>query len=116
MVKAQWISKRLQITNPTYTGLLPYITHTQFQNSILQLATLLGWKHFSVYDSRKSDRGWPDLVLVRPPRLLFAELKVKKDKVKPAQQEWLDVLAASGTTEVFVWRPSDWETIEDILK
>lgn len=56
--------------------------------------------------------GFPDLVLVHEKRrqLIFAELKSEKGDMGPGQWDWLQALAAAGTTAV-VWRPSDLRQI-----
>jgi hypothetical protein len=53
---------------------------------------------------------------VRPPRLVFAELKSETGTVKPAQAEWLDVLRAVPGLEVYVWRPGDMDEIARVLR
>ena len=58
--------------------------------------------------------GLPDLILVRRPRLVIAEVKREGEKPTPAQQRWLDEFAACGV-ETYIWRPSDWETILGVL-
>jgi hypothetical protein len=75
--------------------------------------------------------GFPDLVLVRrrDARLIFAELKRDRTghehRLTPEQNAWLDDLRAvadhldEGTVagvEVYVWRPSDLETVKEILR
>jgi hypothetical protein len=50
--------------------------------------------------------GLPDLILIRRPRVVWAELKAEGGTVTEAQQAWLDDLQASGQ-EVYLWRPSD---------
>ena len=69
---------------------------------VVDVARLSGWRvaHFRAARTAQGWRtpvtadgdGWPDLVLVRPPRLIFAELKSETGKVKPHQSKWLDVL------------------------
>ena len=39
-----------------------------------------------------SPKGEPDLRLVRPPRVVFLELKADKGKLTPEQTEGLDLL------------------------
>jgi hypothetical protein len=58
--------------------------------------------------------GLPDLILVRRPRLVIAEIKAEGGRVTPAQQRWLDEFAACGV-ETFTWFPHDWETIKEVL-
>jgi len=59
-----------------------------------------------VFVGDKDASGFPDLVLVRAPDVLFVELKRELGKVSDGQQEWLDDLIAAGC-EVHVVRPSD---------
>jgi hypothetical protein len=63
---------------------------------------------------RTSGAGWPDLVCVRPPRLIFAELKSETGALRPRQCEWLDVLRLLPQVEVFVW-PADWDELVETL-
>jgi len=89
-------------------------SEADLQAAIVDLARLHRWRVFHVFDARRSERGFPDLCLVRPPRLLFAELKRLGRDPTSAQQDWLDALAAAGA-ECHVWRPSDWPAIERTL-
>ena len=59
-------------------------------------------------------KGWPDLVLVRPPRIIFAECKVTT-KLRPEQQAVLDLLRDCGA-EVYVWRPEDFDEVARLLR
>ena len=47
------------------TVLQEAITEEQFQQQIIDLADVRGWWHYHTRDSRRSDEGFPDLVLVR---------------------------------------------------
>ena len=85
-----------------------------FQRAVVELAALCGWRAFHDYDSRRNTAGFPDLVLVRPPRLIFAELKSERGRVRREQRDWLEELAQCGV-EVALWRPSDWDCIVKIL-
>ena len=93
------------------------ITEKQLQANIVKLAHLYGWHHYHTFNSKFSPKGWPDLVLCRPPVILFIELKTNKGVVTPDQSKWLDMLKQCGL-ETFVWRPSDWnnDTILNVLK
>jgi hypothetical protein len=88
------------------------VTEGEWQDVVLKLAALYGWTlTYHTYDSTRSNPGWPDLVLHRPPgELLVVELKSDKGRVKPAQQEWLAALACSGV-ETAVWRPRDLDDV-----
>lgn len=86
------------------------MTEKEFQQRVIVEAQLAGWHVYHTYDSRRSAAGFPDLTMVRPPRLIFAELKSAKGRVTPAQQKWIEDLSKTPA-EVYVWRPADSETI-----
>ncbi|HZS02229.1 MAG TPA: VRR-NUC domain-containing protein [Chloroflexota bacterium] len=95
-------------------------------------AAAFGWLVYHTRDSRRSDEGFPDLVLLRPPRLIFAELKTEQGRVTHDQAMWLATFeelrfeelrartrgAAGVLCEVYVWRPSAWlrGEIEGVLR
>lgn len=98
-----------------------------FQGAVLDLAKVHGWRAAHFHDSRrqvkpgvfvgdKAAAGFPDLVLVRAPRLIVAELKRDKGQLRLAQREWLDLLAGVPQVEVFIWRPRCWGEIEGVLR
>ena len=100
-------------------------TEEQFLKQVIDLAKLTGWRvaHFR---PAKTERGWrtavqadgagfPDLVLTRQLEIIFAELKSEKGVVSLEQGEWIDALRLSGVP-CYVWRPSDWDRIVEVLK
>ena len=90
------------------------LTEKQWQTQVVNLARTLGWrKPFHVYDSRRSEPGWPDLTLVRE-RFVFAELKREKTQLTDAQKSWLTALTTAGV-ECYVWRPSDLDELGKVL-
>jgi hypothetical protein len=76
------------------------------QALVVGVAQLYGWAHYHTHDSRRSDEGWPDLVLCRPPRLVVVELKGVRTRVTPEQQAWLARLQGCGVDARLV-RPAD---------
>ena len=112
------------------------ISEAELQTAIIDCAVALGWLVYHTHDSRHSPEGFPDLILVREPRLIIAELKGvdrrgRPGVVKVAQAEWLlrlDTIAGvvehlveqagaadalPGVAEapilaVRLWRPVDW--------
>lgn len=86
---------------------------------LVDLARLRGWKIYHTHDSTHSAAGFPDLVLCRPPRLVFAELKTDRraSKLTADQVEWLEALTACTKqgVETFVWRPSDFDDVREVL-
>lgn len=93
----------------------PVAQEAGFQRAVVEYAQLCGWRVWHDADSRRNAPGLPDLILVRPPRLLFAELKREGGRVRPEQREWLAALAACGV-ETALWHPSDWPAIEQTLR
>ena len=85
------------------------MTEKQFQTQIVMVAKANGWIVYHTYDSRRSEPGFPDLVLVRD-RVLFRELKTNTGRVSVAQKDWGDALTKAGA-DFKVWRPSDLKAI-----
>ena len=112
------------------------MTEAEFQAQVKDLAELCGWRYTHFNTSMRMVRptdgparmvgdkdasGFPDLVLVRPPRIIFAELKTETGKLQQAQADYLTLLQAvareaPGFMEVAIWRPSDWDTIMEVLR
>jgi len=86
------------------------------------LARRAGWLCFHTHDSRRSEPGFPDLVLCRPPnahgpgRLLFLECKSSTGKLTAEQATWLSVLAQVPGIQARVVRPQDVGAIEAWLQ
>jgi hypothetical protein len=86
---------------------------------VIEMAGRLQWLVYHTHDSRHSAAGFPDLVLVKPPRLIFAELKAEGKNPTPEQEVWLRALEKLWPhVEVQVWRPSNWASgaIEHALR
>ncbi len=86
----------------------------QFMAQVIDLAQLLGWLVYHTYDSRRSAAGYPDLTLVRE-RTIFAELKTARGILHPEQEIWREALEHAGA-EYYLWRPTDWQQIQEILQ
>ena len=82
---------------------------TRFQNQVLKLAKRFGWMAYHTYDARRSEPGFPDLVLVRE-RVLFRELKTDTGSISKAQEAWGGALIKAGA-DFKVWRPRDMQAI-----
>lgn len=91
------------------------VTERDFQRQVLDLARLFQWRAYHPFLSKWSERGFPDLTLVRGSRLVFAELKRDMGRTTPAQDEWLGLLGAT-CAEVYVWRPADLDIIAEALR
>ena len=92
-------------------------TEKGFQAAVIALAQRTGWLTYHTWRSIHSPAGFPDLVLCRPPRLIFAELKSATGKVTASQQQWLAVLGqVAGEVEAYLWRPADFDEIVTLLQ
>lgn len=80
------------------------ISEREFTTTIRDGASSLGWLRYHTWLAKHSTPGFPDEVLVRPPRLIFAELKSETGTLSVSQETWLDALRDCGQ-EVYLWRP-----------
>lgn len=94
-----------------------------FQADIIQFAEDAGWIVWYTHQSgpgrglgRHSPPGEPDLRLVRPPRVLFVELKGPKTRLTLPQEGAQGHLGQCPGVEVYLWRPSDWDEIVRTLE
>ena len=92
------------------------MSEREFQERVEALLTANGWHFVHIRDARRQNlEGFPDLLAVKPGRrILVAELKTARGKLKPAQAAWLQRLAGAGAT-AFVWRPEDLDSIKGEL-
>jgi hypothetical protein len=77
------------------------------QAQVIAMARELGFFVYHTHDSRRSEPGFPDLVLAHGARgrLLFRELKTQTGRLSDAQRRVLAELG--GAADVGVWRPLD---------
>jgi hypothetical protein len=90
------------------------MTEAELQRKITDLCDWLRLKWHHETDSRKSKRGFPDLVIAGPGGVVFAELKGPKGKLSKEQAEWLAMLLLGGT-KAYCWFPEDWPEVEATL-
>lgn len=93
------------------------MSEAEFQRRVVAIATHYGWQTMHVRKGSTSRPmtttsipGWPDLVLWRPGRILYRELKLDATKLKPHQKAVLASLDAAGA-DTGVWRPRDLPAI-----
>jgi hypothetical protein len=96
-------------------AVLARVSEKAFQQQVMDLLLLCGWRAVHVYDMRRSAPGLPDILALRGHRLVVAELKSERGVVRPEQWEWLDAFAQAGA-ETFLWRPSDFEELTEVLR
>jgi len=90
------------------------LTEREWQAHVVAIAQFHGWRLHHHLISKGSSAGWVDLVIGRPGRVLFVELKTDAGNLRPAQITWLGLLAAAGC-EVAVWRPADLDLVTAAL-
>jgi len=98
-----------------------------FMQQVTNLAAYTGWRWYHAPENRPIRtangrvrkqhvvRGFPDLTLVRDTELIFAELKAERGRVRPEQTEWLNDLQVVPGVETYIWKPSDWDYIQQRL-
>jgi len=97
-----------------------YITEKELLQTIIEMAEALGYMVYHVLEqkhyARRTSKGFPDLLLLRRNRVIVVECKSERGRVTSQQQEWLDEFRTIPGLEVYVWRPSDLDQIEEILR
>jgi hypothetical protein len=105
---------------------VPPLSEKEFQKAVIELAHRLGYRvaHFpKIQDKRgywrtpvaADGKGFPDLLLVRGERLIFAELKAEGGRMTPEQDAWFEALRYTGAL-LAGWYPRDWPLIEQTLR
>lgn len=98
---------RHSVDDKTLQAMYGPMKEAQLQELVRRAAITAGWLYYHTHDSRRSDPGFPDVVMVRSGRALFRELKTQTGKLSAAQEEWGRKLIESGC-DFAVWRPVDW--------
>ena len=100
------------------------LTELDLARQIRDLARQFGWLHVHFRPAKTAhgwrtpvsgDYGFPDVVLARDGRVIFAELKRDGQKARPEQLAWLEQLGG-GACEAYLWTPSDFEQIVELLR
>jgi hypothetical protein len=89
-------------------------TEADFQRTVIDMAQRLGWL-VAHWPNAVMNPIWPDLTLIKGRRVIFAELKTERGKLGLKQAQRLAELETIGA-EVYVWRPSMFESIEMTLR
>ncbi len=103
------------------------MSEKELVQNILDLARALDYLAYHSKDSRWSEPGFPDIILVGRGRVIAIECKAEEGKLRgpvqghyrvfPGQQDWLDAFQKGGA-EAYLFRPSSWldGSIERVLK
>ena len=92
------------------------MTEAEWQAQIVTYARLQDWLVFHASDSRRSDPGLPDLILVRGETVMFLEVKTVQGRMREEQKTWMGRLKTANRVLAAVVRPSDWDTLEEQLR
>jgi VRR-NUC domain len=99
----------------TFLEAVPRISERRYQRQVTDYAEMLGWHWWHTLRSEGSPKGWPDLVLIKRPRIVFLEIKAQRTPVTPEQQACINELRACGQ-ECYIVRPSDFDRLTRILR
>lgn len=91
-------------------------TEAEFQWALVRLLRAYGWRVSHNQPAKAGKRyittgspGWPDLVALRPPDLVFLECKVVGGAVRPDQRLWINGLAdVEGTVRAWIVDVGAW--------
>jgi len=86
------------------------VSEAAFQQQIKKTCEWMNLAVYHTYDSRRSQPGFPDLVIAGANGVLIRELKTETGRLTRMQQYWLDVLTEGGM-DAAVWRPSQMNQI-----
>ncbi len=101
------------------------ILERPFMTCVVEEAEKQGWHAYAVLDTRhyarRTAKGWPDVILVRGDsrgavRCIAAELKRERGRLTAEQREWLELLGGVGGIDTYIWRPSQWQEILEVLE
>ena len=85
------------------------MTEAQLLEQVTELAKWLGLLVYHTRDSRRSQPGFPDLILAGRRGVIFAELKSATGQLSSHQHAWKWTLLASGQ-DWRLYQPADWES------
>ena len=92
------------------------MSEREFLRQVIEAAQALGFLVYHTHDSRRSQPGFPDLVMVRGYRLVALELKVGRRKPTPEQLLWLHALREVWQVDALWAKPDDWDSLMELLK
>ncbi len=115
------------MAHPAKSAGMRAMSEAELQSAVIELAQRLGWRvaHFRTAMSKSGHwmtpvqgdgAGFPDLILVRE-RVIAAELKGERGRMRPEQDAWLKAFFKAGIM-VAVWNSRDWFSgvVEDTLR
>lgn len=104
------------------------VDEAALQTGVIDTAHLYGFlvAHFRPAQNSKGQwrtpvaadgKGFVDLTLAKPGRLIMVELKGRNGRLTPEQKMWGEVLSKIPGIEYYVWKPVDWpNTVVNVLR
>ena len=97
----------------------PNMSEAAFQSLVIDVAEFNGWTvHHQQPTKARSGKwitsgkaGFPDLTLLRPPQLVFLELKRVGGEATPKQKRWISDLQRVPGVEAYVVSPADISSV-----
>lgn len=99
---------------PVSPELLQFPTEAALQAFVVKQARSKGYLAYHTHNSKHSDKGFPDCVILGGGRLIVAELKVRKGWPNPAQRLYLDAFV-EARAETYLWLDGDGQAILNVL-
>lgn len=87
------------------------MTEGQLQQCIIDLCKVFYLLCYHTHNSQRSAKGYPDLTIVGPRGIVFAELKNATYKQSLDQRCWEAGIREAGGT-FYLWRPEHWHSGE----
>ena len=91
------------------------MSEKEFQAVVLEAAKVNGWMAYHTYDSRKSQSGFPDLILIRGAVCLALELKSDKGVPSAAQKKWIKAFKQVKIIEADFAYPRHLDQVVSVL-
>lgn len=97
------------------------MTESELMRGIVECARRLNFLVFHAVIARRSETGFPDLIIAGHGRVLAIECKTQRGRIRgasqtkrgrylPGQQDWIDALAGGGVDARIV-RPSEYDDV-----
>lgn len=91
------------------------LTEKQLYAFVRDCAKQAGWRLYHTWLSKFSEAGFPDLVLLKGQRIIWAELKGPHGRPTPEQRAWLADLRsidpAGRGLDVYLWKPHHMDAL-----
>ena len=95
------------------------VTEALLYNFVRDCARQASYRLYHTWLSKFSEAGFPDLVMVRGQRIIWAELKGHHGKASHQQREWLTDLRAVDPDgrgrDVYLWYPYHMDAIPLVM-